>query len=281
VGYNKDKAGFLLGKWSNRQHSAVLAPRLPQILSRNEDHKDLSRFCHTLFGTRLAVFSLHLMKTTILIADDHELVSKSVSALLRAIPDFHVLGECNNGRDLLTMVAQLRPNVAIVDLGMPGLNGVEVARRVREISRSTRVIILSGYSDQVSIEQTLEAGVAGYIVKSGATTDLIRAIREGTPKRVYLSTEVAKVAEGAHFRGRRRTGGRGRLSRCPLSPREREVLQLIVEGNSNKRIASVLGITEATVKDHRKHIKEKLGIRDLPTLTRYAIGIGMIRADML
>lgn len=221
------------------------------------------------------------MKTTILIADDHVLVSKSVSALLRSIPDFHVLGECNNGRDLIKLVAQYQPNVAIVDLGMPGLNGVEVARRVREISRSTRVIILTGYSDQASVEQTLEAGVAGYIVKSGATTDLIRAIREGTPKRVYLSTEVAAIAERAGFRSSRRTARRGRVSRCPLSPREREVLQLIVEGNSNKRIASMLGITEATAKDHRKHIKEKLGIRDLPTLTRYAIGIGMIRADML
>jgi DNA-binding NarL/FixJ family response regulator len=218
------------------------------------------------------------MKTTIIIADDHELVSKSIAALLRGVPDFEVVGECGNGRDLIHLVKQMRPNVAIVDLAMPGMNGVEVARRLREISRSTRVIILTGYSDESSLQETLEAGVAGYIVKSGATTDLIRAIREGSPRRVYLSNEVAAIAESSRFRARR--SSRKPVNRCPLSPREREVLQLIVEGNSNKKIATTLGITEATAKDHRRHIREKLGIRDLPTLTRYAIGIGMIRADM-
>jgi DNA-binding NarL/FixJ family response regulator len=209
-------------------------------------------------------------------ADDHELVSNSVAALLRAVPGFDVVGVCDNGRDLIKMVEQLRPNVAIVDLGMPGMNGAEVARRARQISRGTRVIILSGYSDELSVRDTLEAGVAGYVVKSGATTDLIRAIREGTPTRAYLSAQVAAIARNVKGKGNR---GRNAVSR-PLSPREREVLQLIVEGNSNKRVAAMLGITEATAKDHRKHIKEKLGLHDLPSLTRYAIGAGIIRAEM-
>jgi DNA-binding NarL/FixJ family response regulator len=219
------------------------------------------------------------MTTSIVIADDHDLVSKSIAALLRSIPDFEVVGQCDNGRDLIDMVQRLRPNVAIVDLGMPGLNGVEVARRLGKSSRATRVIILSGYSDEASVRETLEAGVAGYVVKRGATTDLIRAIREGTRSKVYLSAEVAAVAQRSRLRGRR--GGRRSLSPPrPLSPREREVLQLIVEGNTNKQVAAILGITEATAKDHRRHIKEKLGIHDLPSLTRYAIGVGMIRADI-
>jgi len=217
------------------------------------------------------------MKTTIVLADDHDLVSKSIVALLRGIPGFDVIGECDNGRDLVSMVERLRPNVAIVDLAMPGMNGVEAARRIRDVSRSTRVIILTGYTDEKYIEETLQAGVVGYIVKSGVTIDLLRAIREGTPGNAYLSAEIAAIVQTSRFTGSRRsTDPEGR----PLSPREREVLQLIVEGNSNKRIAGILGISEATAKDHRKHIREKLGIRDIPGLTRYAIGIGMIRTDM-
>lgn len=218
------------------------------------------------------------MKINIVIADDHDLVSKSIAALLRSIPGFEVVGQCDNGRDLIEMVQRLRPNVAIVDLGMPRMNGVEVARRLRETSRSTRVIILSGYSDETSVKETLAAGVAGYVVKRGATSDLIQAIREGTRSKVYLSAEIAAIAQ----RTRPRRGLRSDRSASPrpLSPREREVLQLIVEGNTNKQVAKILGITEATAKDHRRHIKEKLGLRDLPSLTRYAIGVGMIRADM-
>jgi two-component system, NarL family, response regulator LiaR len=219
------------------------------------------------------------MKTTIVLADDHELLSTGVEALLRGIPDFEVIGTCNNGRELVAMVERLRPEVALVDLAMPGMNGVEVARRLRDVSRSTRVIILTGYTDDSYVQEALEAGVVGYIMKSGATSDLIGAIREGSPSNVYLSTEVAAIANMSSSLGygRRSTDRVGRLT---LSPREREVLQLIVEGNPNKQIAAVLGISEATAKDHRKHIKEKLGIRDIAGLTRYAIRIGMIRADL-
>lgn len=217
------------------------------------------------------------MKTTIVLADDYQLVSNSIAALLQCIPDFDVIGECNNGRELVSMVQRLRPNVALVDLAMPEMNGVEVARRLRDVNRSTRVIILTGYTDESYVQETLQAGVVGYVVKSGATIDLIRAIREGTPRNVYLSTEVAAIVRNSRFNGPRRNSDR--LGRRPLSPREREVLQLIVEGNSNKRIASILGISEATSKDHRKHIREKLGIRDVASLTRYAIEIGMIRTE--
>ena len=219
------------------------------------------------------------MKTTIVIADDHDLVTKSLAALLRGIPDFELVAECKDGQELMRAIGLLHPNVAIVDLGMPGMNGIEVVRRMKRVSPSTRVIILTGYTDEASVKETLDAGIVGYIVKSGRTTDLIRAIREGTPKNVYLSAEVAAIAQNARLNGIRRSSG-DLLKRRPLSPREREVLQLIAEGNSNKQVATILGISEATAKDHRRHIKEKLGIHDLPSLTRYAIAVGMIRVEI-
>lgn len=214
------------------------------------------------------------MKTTIVIADDHELVGKSISALLRDEPNFDVIGECNNGRDLLCMVERLRPNVAIVDVAMPEMNGLEAALRLRDIGGMTRVIMLTSYTDEGYLQAALEARVAGYIVKSGAADDLIRAIHVGTRRNAYFSPEVAVVAD------RLRSGrpGVGRAAHS-LSPREREVLQLIGEGKSMVEIAARLGITQSTVKDHRKHIKEKLGIHRTAELTRYAISIGMIRAE--
>jgi DNA-binding NarL/FixJ family response regulator len=218
------------------------------------------------------------MRTTIVLADDHELVGKSIAALLRTEPDFDVIAECRNGREMVKLVQQLRPNVAIVDIAMPGMNGVEVTQRLRVVSPGTRVIVLTNYTDEAYVRGTLNGGAVGYIVKSGAAHDLIQAIREGSRGKIFLSEEVRTIAQGACLSGSARPivkSSRGHT----LSPREREVLQLIVEGSSTKRIAAVLGISNSTVKDHRRHIKEKLGIRDVAGLTRYAISIGMIRAD--
>jgi DNA-binding NarL/FixJ family response regulator len=220
------------------------------------------------------------MKTTIVIADDHELVGKSISALLRDEPGFDVIGECNNGRDLLCMVERLRPNVAIVDVAMPEMNGLEAALRLRDIGGVTRVIMLTSYADEGYLQAALEARVAGYIVKSGAADDLIRAIHVGTRRNPYFSPEVAGIADRLRS-GRPGFGRSAHSSSRKLSPREREVLQLIGEGNSMVEIAARLGISQSTVKDHRKHIKEKLGIHRTAELTRYAISIGMIRVEAL
>lgn len=217
------------------------------------------------------------MKTTIILADDHELVGRSIAALLRNECDFDVIGECRDGREMVKLVEQMRPNVAVVDVAMPGMNGVEVAQRIRDVSPATRVIVLSNYTDEAYVRGTLESGAVGYIVKSGAVRDLIQAIREGSRGKIYLSAEVHAIAQNASLSGSRSSSRS--LAWYPLSPREREVLQLIVEGSSTKKIAAALGISESTVKDHRRHIKEKLGIRDTAGLTRYAISIGMIRAD--
>ncbi|MBD0370270.1 MAG: response regulator transcription factor [Pyrinomonadaceae bacterium] len=216
------------------------------------------------------------MKTTIILADDHELVRKSIAALLRDETDFEVVAECSNGRELLELVATLKPAVAIVDVAMPELNGVEATRRIRELSPATRIIVLSNYADATYVRETLKAGAVGYIVKSGAANDLIQAVRTGTRSHVYLSDAVSVIATGTRKSDGQTGAGSGTR---PLSTREREVLQLIAEGRTSKEVASLLGISATTVKSHRNHIMEKLDIHDKAGLTRYAIRIGLIRIE--
>jgi DNA-binding NarL/FixJ family response regulator len=216
------------------------------------------------------------MRTTIILADDHELVRKSIAALLRDESDFEVVAECSNGRELLDLAASAKPAVAIIDVAMPELNGVEATRRIRELSPRTRVIVLSNYADETYVRETLKAGAVGYIVKSGAAQDLIQAVRTATRSHVYLSQAVSSFATGAGQQGGH--VGAGSAPR-PLSAREREVLQLIAEGHTSKEVAALLGISATTVKSHRNHIMDKLDIHDKAGLTRYAIRIGLIRIE--
>lgn len=216
------------------------------------------------------------MKTTIILADDHELVRKSIAALLRDEPDFEVVAECSNGREMLNLIVDHKPSVAIVDVAMPELNGIETTRRIRELSPQTRVIVLSNYADETYVREMLKAGAVGYIVKSGAAQDLIQAVRTGTRGRVYTSDAVSAIAHSAASGNGRATSDEAAR---PLSAREREVLQLIAEGRSSKEIAVVLGISVTTVKSHRNHIMEKLNIHDKAGLTRYAIRTGLIRLE--
>jgi len=211
------------------------------------------------------------MRTTIVLADDHELIRESVASLLREVPDFEVVGQSANGRQLLELVERLQPDVAVVDVSMPELNGVEAARRLREVSQRTRVIALSAYTDGAYIRDMIDAGVVAYIIKSGASKDLIHAIRTASRGRVYFSQEIMVVAD--HIRAY------GEYSMRPLSQREREILQLIAEGKSSKEIAVSLGIGETTVKTHRNNIMGKLNVRDIAGLTRQAIKLKLVRID--
>lgn len=237
------------------------------------------------------------MKIAIVVADDHELLRKSVASLLGNEPDFDVVGEYANGRELVEAVARLAPAVAVVDVAMPELNGLDAARRLREAAPATRVVMLSRHIDQAYVRAALSAGVVGYIVKSGAARDLLEAVRTASRGKIYLSEEVAG-AKAAAIRRRRfssevgeaETGQPGQRSvyagverrrytnevlDSRLSQREREVLQLIAEGRGSKSIAAALGISEETVKSHRKNIVAKLDIRETAGLTRYAIRVGL------
>lgn len=239
------------------------------------------------------------MKIAIVVADDHELLRRSVASLLRNEPDLDVVGECSDGRELVEAAARLAPAVAVVDVAMPELNGLDAARRLREVAPATRVIMLSRYVDQAYVSAALSVGVVGYVVKSGAARDLLDAIRTASRGKIYLSEEVAGAkAEAKRLRRSSDvpTGAEaGQLSQrpvyagverrrytdegleCRLSQREREVLQLIAEGRGSKAIAAALNISEETVKSHRKNIVAKLDIRETAGLTRYAIRVGLTR----
>ena len=155
------------------------------------------------------------MRTTIVLADDHELVRESIASLLREVPDFEVVGQSANGRQLLELVERLHPDVALVDVSMPELNGVEAARRLRNISRRTRVIALSAYTDEAYIRDMIDAGVVAYIIKSGAAKDLIHAIRTASRGRVYFSREIMEVADQIRSYGR----ATGEYATRPLAAR--------------------------------------------------------------
>ena len=215
------------------------------------------------------------MRTTIVLADDHELVRESIASLLREVPDFEVVGQSANGRQLLELVERLRPDVAVVDVSMPELNGVEAARRLRDVSRRTRVIALSAYTDEAYIRDMIDAGVVAYIIKSGAAKDLIQAIRTASRGKLYFSQEIMGVADQIVSDGR----ATGEYATRPLSQREREILQLVAEGKSSKEIAASLGIGETTVKTHRNNIMSKLNVRDIAGLTRHAIKLKLVPID--
>lgn len=214
------------------------------------------------------------MRVSIILADDHGLVRESVGALLRNEPDFEVVDECSTGHQLVELVERRRPEVVIVDVAMSGLDAVETTKRIKALSRETRIIVLSRNSDRACVSGLLEAGVSAYILKSGIANDLIYAVRHSTVSKVHLSPEVAVLAQ--------KTGDADAASdkadsntTTRLSPRQLQVLRMIAEGYSSKEIAATLGIGESTVKSHRKNLMEKLNIHDRVALTRHAIRVGL------
>ncbi len=216
--------------------------------------------------------------TTIVIADDHELVRESIVSLLREVPSFNIVGQCANGRQAVNMVNRFHPNVAVVDVSMPELNGIDTTLQIRKVSPSTRIIALSIYTDEAYIRDMINAGVCGYVVKSGAAQDLVEAIRTGSRGKVYFSEDIADIAEVIQNNKGKRRNGFSQTER-PLTQREREVLQLIGEGNSSVEIAAKLNISETTVKTHRNNLMDKLDVRSVAGLTRHAIRLKLVHVE--
>ena len=217
-------------------------------------------------------------KVRVLIADDHTLVREGLRALLRTEPDIEIVGEAETGREAVQLATTLKPDVVLIDIAMPLLSGLEATRQIARQAPSSRVLILSSYSDDDYVHQLAEAGGAGYLLKQAAFADVIRAIREAIKGNTFFSPAISKRLSD-HYRETIVRGVPVRKSTDLLTSRETEVLQLIAEGGGNKRIAAELGISVKTVERHRQRLMHKLDIHDVAGLTRYAISKGLIETS--
>jgi DNA-binding NarL/FixJ family response regulator len=215
----------------------------------------------------------------VLLAEDHEIVREGLRALLEAEDDIAVVGEAETGRRAVTLARTLRPDVVVMDIAMPQLNGLEATRQILNAVPGTKVLILSAHSDDAYVEQVIAMGAAGYLIKQTSARVLSRAIREVHAGRAFFSPAIAKRFEPRDQKSPARVEGPKRhLAR--LSSRETEVLQRIAEGGANKQIAVELGISIKTVEKHRDHLMQKLNIHDTAGLTRYAISAGIIESSV-
>lgn len=205
----------------------------------------------------------------VLLADDHTIVREGLRALLAREGDIQVVAEAADGREALRLAQEKHPDVAALDLSMPLLNGLEAARQMADEPRGTRPILLTMHTDERYVLEALRAGARGYVLKKQAAADLVRAIREVAAGGVYLSPGIsATVAEAIRSPGPQ--------PHEQLTPREREVLQLVAEGKTTKEIATILGVSVKTADAHRTRLMQKLDIHDVAGLTRYAIRLGLI-----
>jgi DNA-binding NarL/FixJ family response regulator len=211
----------------------------------------------------------------ILLVDDHEIARQGISALIASEPSWQVCGEARTGREAVTMAADLRPDVIIMDLLMPDLNGLDAARQIRKLLPSTEVALLTGHEDDKLIQPAFDAGIHAYIFKSQAREHLVRAITALLAGRPYLTPQVSQVL----FNRLGQSGpAPGKRPDASLTGREREIIQLLAEGRSNKDVASVLQISIKTVETHRASIMRKLNIESLSDLVLYAIRNKIIEA---
>jgi len=214
-------------------------------------------------------------KISILLADDHPIMRQGIRVLVEAEPDIRVVGEASNGRQAVELTGKLLPDVVVLDLAMPLLNGLEAARQIIKVAPNSKVLILSSYIDREYVHQVTEAGASGYLPKQTLAEDLIQAIRETSKGNAFFSPAVG-CHPVANSDGTARRGAWAVKRKNVLTIREAEVLQLIAEGHLNKQIASELGISIKTVEKHRQLVMCKLNIHDIAGLTRYALSRGMI-----
>ena len=215
-------------------------------------------------------------KIRVVLADDHTVVRQGFRSLLEQDKSIDVVGEAENGRDAVLMVKKYLPDVVVLDISMPILNGVQATRQIRKFNPKIKILILSMYKDEEYVREVFQAGAAGDVLKQTTGTDLIRAIKEVSRGNAYLSPSIAKQLVYDYREIVK--GGKSARKQTGLTPREIEVLQLIAEGNSNKKIAEQLFISIKTVETHRQKIMDVLNIHDVAGLTRYAIANRVIEA---
>lgn len=213
----------------------------------------------------------------ILLADDHTIVRQGMARLLEEQPDLQVAGEAVNGLAVVDMALELEPDVIVMDIAMPRLNGIEAAKRVRKALPNCKVLILSMYSHEHYIHQLMETGVSGYLLKDSSGQEIIQAIRAAMKNKKIMSPSISQKVEDAYLSPQKKLTRERRYE--TLSSREREIFQLIAEGYSTKKITEMLYISTSTVKTHRASIMEKLGLTSPVELSRFAIKLGLVDPD--
>jgi len=211
----------------------------------------------------------------IVVADDHTLFRQGLRRVVEEEPGWEVVAEASDGAEAARLTLELEPHVAILDIAMPRLNGIEATRQIVRRLPEVRVLIVSMYSDEVYITQALQAGARGFMLKDCADTDLVRAVKDLTIGKSFFSPTVTKVVLDDYVRQLTARGITDRFE--TLSEREREVFQLIAEGHSNKAIAGLLHVSPGTVETHRAHIMEKLDVHSVAEIVLYAVRRGVIR----
>jgi DNA-binding NarL/FixJ family response regulator len=210
----------------------------------------------------------------VLLADDHNLIRAGLRRVVESQPEFTVAGEAQDGRQAVAMAESFKPDVVVMDIGMPSLNGIEAARQIRAAQPDTQIVMLSMHSDEGYVLRALKAGAKAYLLKDSAEADLARAIRAAAEGKSFFSPAVGKVLLEDYMRKLQRTGKEDSYEL--LSPREREILQLVAEGKSSKEVANLLDLSVYTVETHRARVMQKLNLRGIPELILYAVRKGII-----
>ena len=213
----------------------------------------------------------------VLIAEDHLMVRAGIRALLEKAGDIHVVGEASNGQEALELVEKHVPDVLVMDIMMPRLNGIQAAENIRKLKLPTRILLLSMYSDEGLIYQALQSGVKGYVLKTSVSDELLWAVRAVATGKTYLSSQVSEIMVENAVNPRALGQDHDPLSN--ISPREKEILQLIAEEHTSSEIAKILFISEKTVEKHRASLMEKLNVRNLAGLVRVAVKHRLVDPD--
>ncbi|MDX1777246.1 MAG: response regulator transcription factor [Thermodesulfobacteriota bacterium] len=215
-------------------------------------------------------------KIKVLVADDHTILRQGIKSLLANEEEIEVIGEAKNGREALTIIEETLPDVILMDIAMPGLNGLEATRRIKKKFPRMKVLVLTMYTNEEYIFQILNAGANGYLVKETAFQDLISAIKAVYKNEAFMSPSISKKVINSYIK---RAQNDEEVTCEVLTTREREILQLIAEGNSSKKIAELLFISPKTVETHRTHIMDKLNIHNRTGLVKYAIRKGIVDVE--
>ena len=213
------------------------------------------------------------MSITIFLADDHAMFREGLRLLLNTNPEISVVGEAGDGRETVRQVSSLCPDIVLMDIAMPLLNGIEATEQIRQACPATNVIMLSMYSTAEHIFRAFKAGAKGYLLKESAGADVLQAILSVHSGKSYLCPSLSDTIITDYLRSREITEAKSPLDR--LNQRERTILQLLVEGSSNGKIAEILFLSPKTVETYRSHLMKKLGIKDLPGLVKFAIQHGL------